>query len=78
MTKLNKKETIKNIMKLLDDGKLVYIGCGKLWEMYSRGKLYIGWSHYGSSANSRTIQELTWVINTIFGCKYKKIVYTYK
>lgn len=78
MTTLNKKETIKNIMQLLDDGKNVYIGSGCLWEIQERGKIYIKWHHYGSSANRRTLEELTWVINTIFGFKYKKIVYTYK
>lgn len=78
MKRLNKKETIRNIMRLLDDGHTVFIGCGSLWSGESRGKTYIKWSHFGSSANRRTLEELTWVINTIFGCKYKKIVYTYK
>lgn len=78
MTTLNKKETIKNIMRLLDNDKIVYIGCGSLWEIQERGKTFIKWSHFGSSANRRTLEDLTWVINTIFGCKYKKIIYTYK
>ena len=78
MTELNKKETIKNIMQLLDNGKIVYIGGGCLWETQDRGKTYIKWSHFGSSANRRTLEELTWVINTIFEYKYKKIVYRYK
>lgn len=78
MTKLNKKETIKNIMQLLDNGKTIYIDNGELWKIYSKGKVYIKWSRYGSSANRRTIKELTWIINTIFKYKYKKIVYTYK
>lgn len=78
MTVLNKTETIKNIMQLLDNGKIIYIDGGSLWETQSRGKTIIKWSHFGSSANRRTIAELTWIINTIFECKYKKIVYTCK
>lgn len=78
MRELNKKETIKNIMELLDNGKIVYIGCGSLWETQDRSRTYIKWSHYGSSANRRTLEELTWVINTIFGYKYQEVVYTYK
>lgn len=82
MATLNKKETIKNIMQLLDNGYTVYIngGClgGSLWETQDRGKTIIKWSRFGASANRRTIEELTWIINTIFECKYKKVVYTYK
>ena len=74
----NKRETIKNIMQLLDNDKIVYIDNGSLWKSYSRGKAIIKWSHFGTSANRRTIKELTWIINTIFGYKYKKVVYTYK
>lgn len=76
MRKLNKKETIKNIMKLLDNGKTICINGGKLWEIQDRGKTYIKWCNFGCSANRRTLEELTWVINTIFGCKNKTIVYT--
>ena len=78
MNNLNKKETIKNIMQLLDNGKIVYIDNGSLWEMTDRERVIIKWSHYGSSANRRTIRDLAWIINIIFGYKYKKIVYTYK
>ena len=80
MKTLNKKETIKNIMALLDNGKTIYVNNGELW--LGRGRLnnkkYIFWQHFGSSANRRNLQELTWIINTIFQCKYKNIVYTYK
>ena len=76
MKTLNKKETIKNIMKLLDSEKTVYINGGKLWEIQERGKNYIKWCNFGSSANRRTLEELTWVINTIFECKNKTIIYT--
>lgn len=78
MRKLNKRETIKNIMQLLDNGKIVYISGGSLWETQDRGKTIIKWSRFGSSANRRTLEELTWIINTIFECRHKKIVYTYK
>ena len=84
METLNKKETIKTIMSLLDSGKTVYIKDGdlnmrgELWETYAynSNRKIIKWQHFGSSANRRTIKELTWVINTIFKCKNKDIVYT--
>ena len=33
---------------------------------YYTGESYIGWSHYGSSANSDTIDALEWVLENIF------------
>lgn len=80
MTRLNKKETIKNIMALLDSGKTVYINGGSMWETYDikANRKIIKWQNFGSSANRRNLNELTWIINTIFGCKNKGIVYTYK
>lgn len=80
MKTLNKKETIRNIMALLDSGKTVCINGGELWLGRGRvnNKIYIFWQHFGSSANRRNLQELTWIINTIFRCKYKNIVYTCK
>lgn len=80
MTRLNKKETIKNIMQLLDNGKTVYINGGSIWETYDirANRKIIKWQNYGSSANRRNLNELTWIVNTIFRCKNKNIVYTYK
>ena len=67
-------------MRLLDEGKTIYINGGCLWETtdYKANRKIIKWQNYGQSANRRTIQELTWVLNTIFNCKNKEIVYTYK
>lgn len=80
MKALNKKEAIKNIMRLLDEGKTVYINGGSmcLSRCIKTNRKIIKWQNYGQSANRRTIQELTWLVNTIFNCKNKKIVYTYK
>lgn len=80
MKTLNKKETIKNIMALLDSGKTVYINGGSIWETFDirANRKIIKWQNYGSSANRRNLGELTWIINTIFRCKNKDIVYTYK
>lgn len=30
------------------------------------GKKYIGWCHYGSSANAVTLRDLEWIITVIF------------
>lgn len=66
MEKINK---IKEVMKLLDEGKYVKIedeyGDGTLWEQESRGVTYIYWHHFGQSAVRRNLKNLTWVINTI-------------
>ena len=80
MKTLNKKETIKSIMALLDNGKTIYINGGSLWGSYDMraNRKIIKWQNYGSSANRRNLKELTWIINTIFECKNKNIVYTYK
>ena len=80
METLNKKEAIKNIMRLLDEGKTVYINGGSLWETidYKANRKIIKWQNYGQSANKRNLKELTWLVNTIFECKNKKIVFTYK
>lgn len=80
MKALNKKKTIKDIMRLLDDDKTVYIGEGCLWEGNCRltGRRLIFWQHYGQSANRRNLRDLTWIINTIFNCKGKAIEYRYK
>lgn len=80
MRTLNKKETIKNIMTLLDNGFTVYIDNGELWlsRCSKTNRKIIKWHCFGSSANRRNLRELTWIINTIFKCKYKNIVYTYK
>ena len=80
MKTLNKKETIKTIMALLDKGKTVYINGGSMWESFDirANRKIIKWQNYGSSANRRNLKELTWIINTIFRCKNKNIVYTCK
>lgn len=80
MKALNKKEAIKNIMALLDNGKTVYINCGCMWlsRCMKTNRKIIKWQHYGQSANRRNMKELTWLLNNIFECKNKKIVYTYK
>lgn len=78
METLNKKEAIKNIMALLDNGKIVYINGGCLWETIEYNRKIIKWQNYGQSANRRNLKELTWLVNTIFECKNKKVVYTYK
>lgn len=80
MKTLNKKETIKNIMQLLDNGYTVYINGGSMWlsRCLKTNRKIIKWQNYGSSANRRNLKELTWIINTIFRCKNKDIVYTYK
>jgi hypothetical protein len=80
MKALNKKQTVKEIMTLLDNGKTVYIEDGCLWEGNCRltGRRLIYWRHYGQSANRRNLRDLTWIINTIFERKGKVIEYSYK
>lgn len=80
METLNKKEAIKNIMALLDSGKTVYINGGYLWIMYDTraGHKIIKWRNFGESAIKRTVKDLIWLLNTIFDCKYKKLVYIYR
>ena len=77
MRTLNKKETVKEIMALLDNGKTVYIDNGCLWEGNCRltGRRLIYWQHYGQSANRRSLRDLNWIINTIFECKGKAVEY---
>lgn len=80
MKTLNKKEAVKNIMTLLDSGKTVYINGGYLWETFDRKaqRKIIKWQNFGQSANRRNLKELSWILNTIFDCKYRKIVYSYR
>jgi len=80
MKALNKKEAVKNIMALLDSGKTVYINGGYLWIMYDKRAGYnvIKWRNFGESAIKRTIKDLIWLLNVIFDCKYKKVVYSYR
>lgn len=76
MTEKNKK--IREVMKLLDNGKTVKInGHGELWLGRCRvsGKTLIYWRNFGQSANGRNLKELTWIINTIFNCKGKDFTY---
>ena len=80
MKELNKKEAVKNIMALLDSGKTVYINGGYLWIMYDyrAGHKIIKWRNFGESAIRRTLKDLIWLLNTIFDCKYRKVVYSYR
>ena len=79
MEALNKKEKIRQVMKLLEQGKTVYInsGYGYLWLGRCRvsGKTLIYWHNFGQSANRKNLKELAWILNTIFDCKYKNFNY---
>lgn len=33
------------------------------------GGEYIGWRHYGSSANKNTLENLEWILKNIFKCE---------
>lgn len=79
METLNKKEKIKKVMYLLELGKTVYINdSGLLWLGYDERakRKIIRWQNFGQSANRKNIKELTWIINTIFDCKYKDFRYS--
>lgn len=77
-----KENQIKSIMKLLNDGLTIIVkdakdnSSGKLWEIKRSYGTYICWQHYGQSANKRTLKELKWILNTIFNCRYKKVIYS--
>lgn len=36
------------------------------WNLYLTSKIYIGWTNAGSSANKNTLEDLAWIIKTIF------------
>lgn len=81
MKALNKKEKIEKVMYLLELGKTVYINySGYLWLRYDEKakRQVIMWRNFGESANRKNIKELTWIINTIFDCKYKDFNYSYR
>jgi hypothetical protein len=73
----DKAKKIRDIMKVLNDGKTVKIDNGTLWKGHCRvsGRQLIYWQHYGQSANRCNIKELTWIINTIFEKKRKDFSY---
>ncbi len=64
------KLTLEKIMKhLLDGGKVAPKTSKDFRGMYikeSRGKFYIAYNHFGSSAVSVNYEDLDWLINEIF------------
>lgn len=81
MKALNKKEKIKRVMYLLELGKTVYINYGGyLYLKYDERtkRQVIKWRNFGESATRKSIKDLTWIINTIFDCKYKDFNYSYR
>lgn len=42
-----------------------------------RGLAFIGWTHYGSSANKPTKKALEWIIRTIFNTTPAEFLQTY-
>lgn len=72
-----KKEerALHEIMKNLLDGTMYGIYHDDMrypyfWEnlylVYSMGKFYIGYNHYGSSAMELSVDNLEWILSTIF------------
>ena len=72
MTKLQK---LKNIYALIKAGNIVAVsgkhGNGYLWVSESdfSNRKYIHWQSFGSSANRMGLNNLRWIINTIFESK---------
>lgn len=57
------RRDLANKQALFDGGKLrFFVPTANLY--MTNG--YIGWQHYGSSANKNTLKELQWVIDVIF------------
>lgn len=72
MTKIQK---LKNIYDLIKAGNIVAVsgkhGNGYLWisESNFSNRKYIHWQNFGSSANRMGLNNLRWIINTIFESK---------
>lgn len=49
----------------------------QLYIYQNNGRKWIGWTHYGSSANSCTLKDLLWIITVIFDCKPSEFMNTY-
>lgn len=57
------RRDLESKQKLFDSGELrFFVPTANLY--MANG--YIGWRHYGSSANKNTLKELQWVIDVIF------------
>lgn len=57
------RRDLESKQRLFDSGELRYfVPTANLYMADG----YIGWRHYGSSANKNTLNELQWVIDAIF------------
>lgn len=73
---MTRQEKLKDIYALIKAGNIIAVSGkhsnGYLWVSESRfnpRRQYIGWQHFGSSANSMGLNNLRWIVNTIFESK---------
>jgi hypothetical protein len=73
---MNKTQKLKDIYALIKAGNIVAVSGkhanGYLWVSESRfnpRRQYINWQNFGSSANRMGLNNLRWIVNTIFESK---------
>lgn len=47
------------------------------WDVLSADNEYIYWRHYGSSANKLSLQNLNWILTTIFESTPEQFLFDY-
>ena len=75
--------TLKFIYNKLIDGEIFgsirksSLGGTYFWDVLSSNGKYIRWTHYGSSANKATLEELRWILTEIFEMTPEEFLFEY-